>query len=254
MNIQEYMINPMGRGSSVLMLSETRRSLDIQYASLVSKMSMTWYLFQDKYFIAHVKVPSRSVEGLFYDVLIEIDTDSIPENSTIINSGNARVFSNCPSFVYTYAKLFNDDKDLIPWTLMKYNHQVFESDPVKRNPIKIINYERSLYFAIKYITTNGRNYKNRVRLNLIKKNHAEDILRHVNTTDEVIELYRTGRRKAEEKKKVIHDSSEDNRAKESSNQKKPSWDKPKNITKNVQKTRSTSKVSKVKSTKKMKHY
>jgi hypothetical protein len=191
------MINPMGRGSTVLMLPEVRRSLDIEYSKLQEKITLVWYSFQDKFFIAHVKIPSRSVDKLFYDVLIEINIDSIPQNSTIINGGSARVFSNCPSFTFTYAKVFNDKGDLIDWTKRKYSEEVFENDPVKRNPMKILSYERSLYFAIKYITTNGRNYKNKVNYHINKIESHISLLNLIKSSDEILELYRKGKKKQE---------------------------------------------------------
>ena len=203
MNIQKYMINPMGSGSSVLMLPELRKSLDIQYQSLVSKITMTWYSFQDKYYIAHVKIPSRTIDKLFYDVLIEMDRSSIPESSTVINGGNARVFSNCPSFTFTYAKVFNDKGDLIPWTKEKYNAEVFINDPVKRNPMKISSYERSIYFAIKFITTNGRNYKNRINLHIHKVNSHTEMLNLLKSSDDIIHEYQMKKKKQDDQKKNI---------------------------------------------------
>jgi hypothetical protein len=243
------MINPMGRGSTVLMLPEVRRSLDIEYSKLQEKITLVWYSFQDKFFIAHVKIPSRSVDKLFYDVLIEINIDSIPQNSTIINGGSARVFSNCPSFTFTYAKVFNDKGDLIDWTKRKYSEEVFENDPVKRNPMKILSYERSLYFAIKYITTNGRNYKNKVNYHINKIESHISLLNLIKSSDEILELYRKGKKKQDEKERSINKSREDKKKKEVP-QRKQTQRKSNISSKSVKsstKTKSTSKTTKTKS-------
>ena len=61
----------MGKGSSVLMLSNAKRELDNQYMELYTKITVKWYVLDDKYYIAHVKVPSKSKENLFYDVFDE---------------------------------------------------------------------------------------------------------------------------------------------------------------------------------------
>lgn len=197
------MVNPMGSGSSVLMLPELRKSLDAQYQNLLSKITMTWYLFQDKYYIAHVKIPSRTIEKLFYDVFIEIDKSSIPASSTIVNGGNARVFSNCPSFTFTYAKVFDDKGDLIPWTKEKYNAEVFVNDPVKRNPMKISSYERSIYFAIKFITTGGRNYKKQVELHIHKVKSHTELLMLIKSSDDILDEYQLKKKKQDDQKRSI---------------------------------------------------
>ena len=252
MNIQKYMINPMGSGSSALMLPELRKSLDIQYQELVSKITMAWYSFQDEYYIAHVKIPSRSIDALFYDVLIEVSKSSIPESSTVINGGNARVFSNCPSFTFTYAKVFDDKGDLISWTKGKYNTEVFVNDPVKRNPMKISNYERSIYFAIKFITTNGRNYKKRINLHIHKVESHMEILNLIKSSDEIIQEYQTKKKKQNTQKKSIVNSSKDSQKKDkkSISQKKKTQGRVKTTSK-TKTNKKTSKISTIKHTKRV---
>lgn len=191
MNMAEYMQNPLGKGASVLMLSSTRKMLDEEYAKIVQTISHTWYMLNDKYYIAHVKIPSKSADKLMYDVLIEIDITSIPKQATIINNSKCRVFSNCPSFVFTYAYVFDKNKDIIPWTKKKYNKKVFESGPVQRNPVEMRNYERSLYFAIKYITSNGRNYKAGINLNVTRIRSHLQILNNLQSSDDVLTVYRS---------------------------------------------------------------
>lgn len=191
MKMAEYMQNPLGKGASVLMLSSMRKVLDEEYSNIVQRISHTWYNLQDKYYLAHIKIPSKSSDQLYYDVVIEIDIDSIPKNVTVINNSKCRVFSNCPSFVFTYAYVFDKNKDIIPWTKKKYNKKVFESNPVKRNPTELRNYERSLYFAIKYITSNGRNYKAGINLNMTRIRSHVQILNNLQSSDDVLSVYRS---------------------------------------------------------------
>lgn len=191
MNMAEYMQNPLGKGASVLMLSSMRKVLDEEYGNIVQQITHTWYSLQDKYYIAHIKIPSKSSDKLYYDVLLEIDISSIPKNVTVINTSKCRVFSNCPSFVFTYAYVFDKNKDIIPWTKKKYNKKVFESNPVRRNPTELRNYERSLYFAIKYITSNGRNYKAGINLNMTRIRSHLQILNNLQSSDDVLTAYRS---------------------------------------------------------------
>lgn len=202
MNLQEYLRNPNGKGSSAIMVNEMRRILDEQYATLRGKISIRWYKLSKKYLIAHIRVPSKSVERLFYDVLLEFDIDTIPKNKSVINEGSVRVFSNCPSFVYTYANVFDKEKNFISWCKKKYPKEIFSKDPKKRNPMKIVNYERSLYFATRYLLSEGRNYKGKIDLITIKQDSYAQILNKVKSSDEILEIYNRHKRieKPQEKK------------------------------------------------------
>lgn len=240
MNMIEYMKNPLGKGASVLMLASTRKILDEEYGNLVQKITHKWYSLQDKYYIAHVKIPSKSSDKLYYDVLLEIDINSIPKNVTVINSSKCRVFSNCPSFVFTYAYVFDKNKDIIPWTKKKYNKKVFESNPVQRNPTELRNYERSLYFAIKYITSNGRNYKAGINLNMVRIRSHVQILNNLQSSDDILTAYRSSK-----------ETEESSTKKTTKNQKKTLPPKKKNRGK-VSSIKSSVKTKKTSSSHKMK--
>lgn len=234
------MKNPLGKGASVLMLASTRKILDEEYGNLVQKITHKWYSLQDKYYIAHVKIPSKSSDKLYYDVLLEIDINSIPKNVTVINSSKCRVFSNCPSFVFTYAYVFDKNKDIIPWTKKKYNKKVFESNPVQRNPTELRNYERSLYFAIKYITSNGRNYKAGINLNMVRIRSHVQILNNLQSSDDILTAYRSSK-----------ETEESSTKKTTKNQKKTLPPKKKNRGK-VSSIKSSVKTKKTSSSHKMK--
>ena len=188
MNIRDYLINPMGRGSAVLSLPARRRELDEQYKILYPRIKLTWYLLGNKFHIAHLKIPSRRHERLYYDVLVQFDIESIPSNTSTINNCNIKVFSNCPSFTYTYAYTFNKNKDLIEWVRRKYPSTVLLQKPSQRNPYQILNYERSLYFAFRYLTSYGRNYIEQIKSSSIKVTGYTRILSTVRSSDEIKEL------------------------------------------------------------------
>lgn len=242
MNIQNYLINPMGKGSSVMMLSNARKELDNQYVELYIKMSVKWYILDDKYYIAHVKVPSKSRERLWYDVLLEFDIDTMRDtSSSTINNANVRVFSNCPSFAYTYANVFNQNKDLIDWTRNKYPRDIITKKPEIRNPYEITSYERSLYFAIKYILSNGRNYKAKIDNNVFRKQNYLQIYNQIKSLDEILDLYRRRNKlNIRERKDAV----------KTLPKKEDQKSKPKHTTKSVSKTRITKTTSKVKRSKK----
>lgn len=247
MNIQNYLTNPMGKGSSVLMLSNAKRELDNQYMELYTKITVKWYVLDDKYYIAHVKVPSKSKENLFYDVLLEFDIDTFKDQSTsVINNANVRVFSNCPSFAFTYANVFNYNGDLISWTTNKYPKDILRKNPEIRNPNQIVSYERSLYFAIKYILSNGRNYKAKVNQNIFRVRNYLQIYNQLQSLNEILELYNKRPKYGKEDKK-----SEDTPNNKGNKVKKESGRNKSHTVSKVKSTSTTRKTSKTKKSTKL---
>ena len=228
------------------MLSSAKRALDEQYVQLYTKMSVKWYILDDKYYIAHVKVPSKSKERLWYDVLLEFDIDTMRDNHTsTINNANVRVFSNCPSFAYTYAHVFNINGDLIDWTRNKYPRDIITKRPEVRNASSIVSYERSLYFAIRYVLSNGRNYKSKINMNIFRVKGYLQISKQIKSLDEILDIYR--------QRKFINDKDDKKRLNSPyNNTRNVNQKHPKNATKTTSKTnktRITKTVSKVKKSK-----
>ena len=200
MNINEYMVNPMGLGSSVLMLADLRKLLNDQYDELKHKISHKWFNLNDAYYIAWISIPSRSIDNMTYDVVLEFDMGSLVKGENIITKANAKVFSNCPSFTFTYANVFNKKGDMIDWLKKKYNRDIFLKDPVKRNPNELKSYERSLYFACKYITESNRNHIRDIMYKVIKIPTPTRIDSRIRKSDDILEEYNIRKKQSSDKK------------------------------------------------------
>ena len=155
-----------------------------------------------------------------------------------------KIFSNCPSFIYTYAYVYNEKKELIEWAKSKYSKHVLEKSPDRRNAYHISSYERSIYFACKYLSTNGRNNINQIKAIAVTAKNYKYILTDVQSTTEVESLYReysTQKKllKNKDTKKPSHDE-----------QLKKSSDTPPTPKKGV--VKSTTKTKKTKYTKSVK--
>lgn len=131
--------------------------------------------------IVHVKVPSETVDKFYYDVLLEVEPGPLARN---LEQCNVKFFSNCPSFVYTYAYIFyhlNVDGEtpvkppktksagaiipmlvhkiprsrlLMPGTEEKLGDAVLDNAPDTRNPHRLIMLDKSIYYAIFYLQDN----------------------------------------------------------------------------------------------------
>lgn len=188
MTMDEYLSNPMGKGSAVPMSGELKSMLDNQYIEIRSKILCSWYLYKEDSLVAVLKIPSRTV-NLFYDVIIEFDLKSIPKEKNLTNFCKFRVYSNCPSFVFTYAYTFYKQNLLCKWALSKYPKEVLSKSPDMRNRYQIINFERSLYFAFKYLSTSGRNNIRVLVSGAPKETNYTNMLRWVVSSDEILEKY-----------------------------------------------------------------
>ena len=246
MTIQEYLNNPMGKGSSALMLSTIRQSLNPQYEQLSSRMSVKWYSLNDNLYIAHVKIPSRKHDQLFYDVLLQFDISTV--TSYTINDATMRIFSNCPSFTYTYAYVYNERNELIDWLRSKYNKDILKKRPENRNPDQILNYERSIYLACKYLSANSRNYVSRIKATAVTTKNTRIILSEVRTNDEIETLYQ--QYSASIKKEKNTEPNKTQTTKPSPKTKSGSGVKPPHRTKTTKKTSKTSTTRHTKSVKK----
>lgn len=129
--------------------------------------------------IVHVKVPSRSLATKFYyDVLLELEP---LKNAVTIRDCHVKIFSDSPSFVYSYAYVFYHldpngqtidpkktrkgpgllinklqgkipaDRLLMPAAEKKLGDEVLKNPPVVRNPHNLPLFDSSIYLAIIYL-------------------------------------------------------------------------------------------------------
>lgn len=153
MNIREYLDNPMGKGAIIPGKQAIISDYDARFKKLIedNKFSIKIYKDKDDYYF-HIIQGSESERGNDYDVIIKFypkDKTNKAEDS-IINY-EISFFSNCPSFTYTYAYAYNVVGLLIDILAKKYDEKILSMNPVVKNPSNMVHYEKSLYFACKYI-------------------------------------------------------------------------------------------------------
>ena len=155
MTIADYLKNPYGKGSAFSSNTKQKDDLDEQFQKISTKIVSKIYRYRD-FVIYHVVVPSTKKEFINYDVVIEVETKYLHEGAATLEDLNFKVFSNCPSFIFTYAHVFRAHDMLCDWLLSKYNKEVRTKAPSVRNQYGIIGLERSVYLALKHIHSTGR--------------------------------------------------------------------------------------------------
>lgn len=110
-----------------------------------------WTL-QDKSYLIHIKIPSESQQGLFYDVVVQFFTDDKKiENQMNIGRYYVQFFSNSPSFIYQYSSLYRLYGYLIDALYMKTDEEYAHQMPDKVNSDYKLSFDKSIYYACRFI-------------------------------------------------------------------------------------------------------
>ena len=154
MSFQQYIDNPMGKRNAVFSQRDLFKQLytekfDKVFLREAGKINYVLYIDKEKdRYVAHIKVPSETVKGFYYDaVILFYSNDAAIKSSPSLQDYSVKFFSNDPAFVFTYLRVFlkNDlfFEDLKP----KASRLALKNDPKERNPYEVPGYSKILYFA-----------------------------------------------------------------------------------------------------------
>lgn len=209
MTFAQFLQNPTGPYSSFFGKRENiKLDLEQRYNQLLSKQKprnpsgfiKNIYLENKKDYYFVFSIPSEKFDSLYYDVVIRFfpKTTAVAAESTLLNY-NIQFFSNSPAFVYTYAYISNKDKLLIPFLKGKLNKLSLTQAPTVKNPVEIYGFEKSIYFSLLYIKSNGLHVKSMLSSKVEKFNQG-NIKKSCRKSDEIQELYNNEKMKEKIKK------------------------------------------------------
>jgi len=160
--ITGFLMSPFKQGGNV----ERDATYDSKYKSFVSTNKIKVFamcIIEDSYYI-HVKIPSESQkDGKYeYDVVIRFFTDN-PEVQTqdTLRNYYVQFFSNSPSFMYQYAYLYNKEGFLIETLYNKLDADYINVPPEKTNANMQKSYDKSIYFACRFLSEQKFRYLNK---------------------------------------------------------------------------------------------
>ena len=157
----EQIVKPFNSGFSAVSIKYLLENLQKRYLVNIEPNVTTVDAVKEKdnYFIL-VKIPSESnteykSDKIFYDVIIEL----LPPNKSYLNNESVRdydvrVYSNCPSFTYTFTYVYYKKDALIKMPKGAYTRKALSKAPKVRNPLLLFGIEKTLWFAICYIDKN----------------------------------------------------------------------------------------------------
>lgn len=155
MTINEYLQNPYGKGSAISGVTQQKEDMQRQFQQLASRFACKIYKYRNEA-IFHVVIPSRDRPKVSYDVVFETKLNDMTSSEINVNDVDIKVFSNCPSFIFTFAHAFRSRGLIIPWLDNKYRVEVKKKEAASKNEYGIIGMERSLYLACLYLTKTRR--------------------------------------------------------------------------------------------------
>lgn len=172
LSIREMVTNPSGKGTGFLAARKTiKAALNASFLNLLqnfrNKFYAIPYVFDDGRIWFLVKVPSEfyNTNKILYDCVVEIPAIGAPT----LSNRPAKFFTNSPSFVYTYAYVFNKDNLLIQDLKDKYENITLTQPPETRNPVETLGFEKILYICCSYLI-NGQclssSYINRYKVKM----------------------------------------------------------------------------------------
>lgn len=166
--ISEFLHAPFGSVASQAKLVK----YNSQYMSNTSKIILNAYTkIEDSYYF-HVKVPSETQKdgNVHYDVVIRFFTDR-PDAiaSSHLRDYYIQFFSNSPGFIYNYAVLYKNNGFLIESLYTKLDPRYFDKLPTKTNSKLELSYDKTIYFACRFLNEKKFKVLNKFGITLGKK-------------------------------------------------------------------------------------
>lgn len=187
MTINDYLQNPYGKGAAFTGANtkELSRKMHEKYAALQKRFIHRIYMYHDNAII-HVVVPG-SDPNISYDVVLEFKLNDLPKEATSVGELPFTVFSNCPSFIFTYANAFRNAHLTCQWLDTKLSKKARTNSATVRNQYGVIGYEKSIYLACMHIRHSGAHLVSVIHGSSEKVTSYSRIARTVRTQDEILD-------------------------------------------------------------------
>ena len=168
--LQSFLRTPFGRQDMGDKLQDYEQRYRKYYQSnrirvvVMTEVEGSYYL--------HLEVPSESAKEQHYkyDVVIRFFTpDPHTAREGSLRNYYVQFFSNSPSFIYRYAVLYKQHGALIEFLYDKMSKEHMDQLPTKANSSMELSFDKSIYFACKYLSERKFRYLNKFGMLLQKK-------------------------------------------------------------------------------------
>lgn len=151
--IREFYNNPAGKGATFLNINAIKEKFIPRYNEIAKRVLCSSYLAPTGAVFIHVRIPS-SVEGIHYDIVLTFKPND-KSTGVGVEGMDMQIFSNSPSFLYTYAFAYDKSGLLAKEFKKKISSQMFDEIAGAKNPYAILSYDFSVFAALHHVITNG---------------------------------------------------------------------------------------------------
>lgn len=185
--LKTFMQNPLGGGSSFQNRKLIADGLFNNFLKLIKKnkkFKVRVYDISNDVYI-QVLVPSETIDNFYYDVVIKFITGT---NKVNLVNCNIQVFSNSPSFVFTYAYAYNNDNLLIDELKDKLHKKSLTEIPKVKNTELVTGYEKTIFYALFYIEQENLLMRS-MFANMILRTNKEQMRRLIDNSEKKLIEY-----------------------------------------------------------------
>lgn len=154
MTLRQYLSNPQGKGSAASAIKQWKAEYDPRYDTLLEKHGKfemdVFKTSNSRVYFVHVKIPSETYDDVIYDAVFKFDSKG--KNGLPLQDWPVRAIANAPSFVYTYENVFRRNNILVEELKNRLPDESYTEKPKTRNPYSIVGYEKTVYYAARYLT------------------------------------------------------------------------------------------------------
>ena len=173
--LEEYLFQPFGIADS-----DQEKILGPKYLQCKNKIKLKEYAVYDNDYYIHILIPSESSPDKFYDVVLQFFyPDESVKTFGSLNKYFVQFFSTSPSFIYKYAALYKLHGYLIDALQEKLDPDYADRLPDKTNKDYKMSYDKSLYFACRFLYDNRFTYMMKAGLVLQKKVQLESMVNSI---------------------------------------------------------------------------
>lgn len=161
--IKDFMYSPFGDSSS-MDKDEKYKKLYNEFVHHLRIYIAGYTVIGDSHYI-HIRVPSETQKDnrYEYDVIIKFFTDKPELNKSIsLREYYMQFFSNSPGFIYRYAALYKKHDYLIKELYDKLDPEYADVMPEKTNASMKVSYDKSIFFACKYLSDARFRFLNKI--------------------------------------------------------------------------------------------
>jgi len=223
------MVKPFGQGFSALSTRLLIEDLTKRFiAGVENTIKIKAFKDKDVYFIwatieSKTNDKYNGTDNIHYDIVFQmIPPNSKSKQDLSIRDYDVKVYSNCPSFIYTFNFAYYKKNALINLPNGYYSKLALTMKPKVRNPLLLLGIDENIWFVVMYLDKHKLFDRSNID-NLCNSDGLDwkQLLKYIVSQDTKLqELKNRHLRHANEKKIQDMNKREENKKKEKENEKK----------------------------------